>query len=92
MTEGPDPTVSEARAAIDQVDRVLLATVNRRLELVRELHDHKVATGLDLRDPGREERMLASLEAANSGPLSSDGVTELFEYVLDLTRRELYGD
>ena len=87
-----DATVSEARAAIDRVDRELLAAFNRRLDLVRALHEHKLATGLDRHDPGREESMLASLEAANDGPLSAAGVSELFRYVLDLTRRELHGE
>jgi hypothetical protein len=36
--------------------------------------------------------MLASLEEANGGPLSADGVDELFRHVLDLTRRELHGE
>ena len=86
-----DATTAEARAAIDGVDRELLAAVNRRLELVRALHAHKVAEGIDLHDPGRETAMLASLEEANTGPLSSGGVLELFRYLLDLTRRELHG-
>ncbi len=66
-----DPTLAEARAAIDRIDLELLAAFNRRLEIVRGLHEHKVETGLALRDPGREEAMLASLEAANAGPLSA---------------------
>ena len=36
--------------------------------------------------------MLASLTQANSGPLSAEGVVELFRYLLDLTRRELHGE
>ena len=66
--------------------------MNRRLELVRALHEHKVANGIPLRDPGREEAMLASLRDANAGPLSGAGVAELFHYVLDLTRREIHGE
>lgn len=87
-----DPTLAEARAAIDRIDLELLAAFNRRLEIVRGLHEHKVETGLALRDPGREEAMLASLEAANAGPLSAGGVDELFRYFLALTRRELHGE
>jgi chorismate mutase / prephenate dehydratase len=87
-----DPTVSEARAAIDRVDRELLDAFNRRLALVRALHEHKVATGIALHDQGREDAMLARLEEANGGPLSAEGVDELFRYLLDLTRRELHGD
>jgi chorismate mutase len=84
--------VSEARQAIDAVDREILVCVNRRLGLVRRLHDHKVANGLPLRDAGREESMIEALQAANGGPLSAEGVAELVRFVLDLTRRELYGE
>ena len=86
-----DEVVAEAREAIDAVDRELLGAVNRRLELVRRLHEHKAANGLPLRDPGREESMVGRLKDANAGPLSADGVAELFHYVLDLIRREIHG-
>lgn len=84
--------VVEARDAIDAVDRELLAMLNRRLELVRRLHEHKLANGIPLRDPGREQSMLARLENANEGPLSAAGVSDLLRFLLDLTRRELHGE
>ncbi len=86
-----DPTLAEAREAIDRVDRDLLAAFNHRLELVRALHEHKVASGLPLRDPGREEGMIESLKQANGGSLSPAGVEAFFGHVLELTRRELHG-
>jgi chorismate mutase / prephenate dehydratase len=84
--------LAEAREQIDAVDRGLLAGINRRIELVRELHEHKAATGMPLRDPGREEAMVLELQAANTGPLSPDGVEQLVGFVLDLTRREIHGE
>jgi chorismate mutase / prephenate dehydratase len=84
--------LAEAREQIDAVDRGLLAGINRRIELVRRLHEHKVATGLPLRDPGREETMVAALQEANDGPLSPEGVDQLVHFVLELTRREIYGE
>ena len=81
----------EARIAIDAVDRELLGAVNRRLELVRALHEHKVANGLPLRDPGREDEMIAALQEENPGPLSAEGVDALFRFVLDLIRKEIHG-
>jgi chorismate mutase / prephenate dehydratase len=84
--------LAEAREQIDAVDRGLLAGINRRIELVRRLHQHKVATGLPLRDPGREETMVAALQEANDGPLSPEGVDQLVHFVLELTRREIYGE
>ena len=86
-----DAIVAEARAAIDAADRELLAVVNRRLELVRALHEHKQRSGIALRDERREQAIVAGLQAANGGPLSAAGVAELVRFLLDLTRRELHG-
>ena len=58
----------------------------------RALHEHKVANGIPLRDPGREEAMLASLRGGERRPALADGVDELFRFVLDLTRREIHGE
>jgi len=83
--------ITDYREKIAAADRDLLAAINRRLELVRALHEHKRAEGIPLRDPTREEQLVVELQAANKGPLSSTGVAELFRHVLDLTRREIHG-
>jgi chorismate mutase len=84
-----DPLVGELRERISETDLAVLATVNRRLELVRELREHKLAQGWDFVDRDREERLLAALAAENPGPLSEAGLRELFTSVLALTKREL---
>ena len=84
-------TVADYREQISAADRDLLAAVNRRLEIVRKLHDYKVSEGLPLRDPAREESLVRELQEANPGPLSADGVAGLFGFVHDLTRKELHG-
>ena len=83
--------ITDYRAKIAAADRDLLAAINRRLELVRALHEHKRSEGIPLRDPAREEQLVVELQAANEGPLSSGGVAELFRHVLDLTRKEIHG-
>ena len=87
-----DAAVTEARDAIDAIDRSLLTAVNRRLELVRKLHEHKRTSGMPLRDAAREDEMVARLQGENEGPLTDDGVADLVHFVLDLTRRELHGE
>ena len=87
-----DSVVSELRAEITVLDRGLVAAVNRRLEIVRQLHDHKLANGISLRDVGRENEMLALLSSENTGPLSESGLVDFYSHVLDLTRRELHGE
>jgi chorismate mutase len=86
-----DPVVRDLRGRITETDRAILAAMNRRIELVRELRDHKLANGWDFLDKGREERLLAALLDENPGPLSATGLRELFGDVLELTKRELEG-
>ena len=77
------------RAEVAGADRDILALVNRRLELVREIRAHKQAQGIDFLDPGQEERLLARLRELNGGPLSADGLDRLFREILALVKREL---
>jgi chorismate mutase/prephenate dehydratase len=87
-----DSAVTQAREAIDAIDRSLVTAMNRRLELVRTLHEHKRTSGIPLRDAAREQTMVASLQSSNDGPLSDQGVADLVDFVLGLTRKELYGE
>jgi 3-deoxy-7-phosphoheptulonate synthase/chorismate mutase len=86
---GSDPRVQELRAEITSTDHELVRAVNRRLELVRLLKEHKAAMGYDFLDKGREEALLAELERENSGPLSAAGLRKLHAELLELTKREL---
>jgi chorismate mutase len=86
---GSDPRVRELREEITSTDLEIVNAVNRRIELVRRLREHKAAMGYDFFDKGREEALLAELERENGGPLSADGLRELHAELLDLTKREL---
>jgi chorismate mutase len=86
---GSDPRVRELREEITSTDLEIVHAVNRRIELVRRLREHKAAMGYDFLDKGREEALLAELERENGGPLSADGLRELHAELLDLTKREL---
>ena len=86
---GSDPRVQKLRAEITAADHEIVNAVNRRLELVRRLKEHKAAMGYEFLDKGREEALLAELERENGGPLSAAGLRELHAELLDLTKREL---
>jgi chorismate mutase len=89
MTPSDDPVLRELREQISATDRAILDAVNARLELVARIKEHKEAHGIDFLDPDRERSMLRELGAANSGPLSEEGVRELLTGVLELTKREV---
>ena len=87
MTE--DPLIKQLRQQISDTDRSIVDALNARLHLVARLKQYKESRGIDFVDPEREEWMLQYLQRANRGPLSKDGLRELFEEILDLTKREV---
>jgi chorismate mutase len=77
------------RAQVTEVDRRLIALVNERLQIVQQIWEHKRRHGLDRVDPDRERWLFETLEAANAGPLTGEGLRELYAEVLALTKREM---
>jgi chorismate mutase len=84
-----DPTIEQVRAELAKQDRAILDAVNARLRLVAELKRYKEEAGIPFVDPEQEQRLLERLAAANTGPLSEEGLRELFTTILALTKREL---
>ena len=62
--------------------------MNRRAALVAELHEHKRAQGYEVFDSGREEQVIAAVLRSNGGPLSDEGLRELYGVILSLCTRE----
>ena len=84
-----DPFVRQLREQISDADRTIIEAVNVRLKLVSRLKEYKESRGMSFVDPEREEWMLNYLTRANRGPLSAEGLQEIFSEVLDLTKREV---
>jgi chorismate mutase len=81
--------IERLRAELADVDRGLLDGMNRRLRLVAELKRVKDEHGIAFVDPAREQFMLGWLAGENEGPLSDEGLRELYTMLLALTKREL---
>lgn len=84
-----DPLIRQLREQISDADRAIVDSINARLKLVARIKLYKESRGLGFVDPEREEWMLRYLERANRGPLSAEGLRELFAEILDLTKREV---
>jgi chorismate mutase len=84
-----DPLIRRLREQVSDNDRALIEAMNRRLELVAQMWAYKRSHELEVLDPEREEWMLRYLSRANRGPLSQQGLEELFGKVLELTKEEL---
>jgi 3-deoxy-7-phosphoheptulonate synthase / chorismate mutase len=89
MDQGHDPVVQQYRQRISDADLQIVQLVNRRIELVAELHAYKTEQGYPRIDHAREQALLTKLAATNDGPLSEEGLFELVTAILDLTKREI---
>ena len=87
--QNDDPLIRQLREQISDTDRAIVDAINTRLKLVARLKQYKESRGMSFVDPEREEWMLSYLTRANRGPLSADGLREIFGELLDLTKREV---
>ena len=92
MNEPADPTIQQLREEIAAVDRAILDDVNARLALVAKIRRYKADSGLPFVDRDRERELIEALGAQNAGPITPDGLRELYTYLLDLTKREVGED
>jgi len=85
---GDDPVIKQFRDQISDNDLKIIDAVNKRLRLVRQLKAYKEQHGVEFLDPAREEWMLTFVSRANKGPLSRDGLAELYRDIVEITKRE----
>jgi chorismate mutase/prephenate dehydratase len=79
-------TLSELRTGIDQVDRELLALLNRRAALANEVGEIKRAEGSPVFRPEREAQVINGLQAANPGPLKDDNIAHVWREIMSACR------
>jgi chorismate mutase/prephenate dehydratase len=84
-----DPLIRQLREQLAENDLAIVEAINTRLKLVAELKRVKAERGIEFLDPAREEWMLQYLTSANTGPLSTEGLREIYSELLDLTKREV---
>jgi chorismate mutase len=84
-----DPIIRQLREQVSDNDRALIEAINARLRLVAKLKSYKESRGIEFVDPDREEWMLRDMIRANRGPLSAEGLEQIYTEILDLTKREV---
>jgi chorismate mutase len=87
--ESDDPLIRQLREQLSDNDVAIVEAINARLKLVARLKRVKEERGIGFLDPAREEWMLQYLTRANRGPLSTEGLREIYTELLDLTKREV---
>lgn len=84
--------IRQMRDAILDTDLKILQLINQRLVQVRRLRAYKEEQGLPFVDPERERWMHQYLQGANRGPLSAEGLDQIYDAILSLTKDETRDD
>lgn len=83
----PPPLLRDIRERIDTLDQELLRMLTQRIELAMRAVRAKASVGRGVRDPRREDQLLAARreEAAAVG-LDPDATAEIFRSIMNLSR------
>ena len=84
-----DPVIRQLREQLSDNDVRIVEAINTRLKLVAQVKRVKEERGIGFLDPAREEWLLQHLTRANPGPLSAEGLREIYTELLDLSKREV---
>ena len=79
-------TLPELRVLIDTLDQELLTLLNRRAGLAHEVGEVKKVEGSPVFRPEREAQVIASLQAANTGPLKGDSLAHIWREIMSACR------
>jgi chorismate mutase/prephenate dehydratase len=80
------PDLASLREGIDALDRELLATLNRRMELAVQVGELKKREGSPVFRPEREAQVIDGLKAINTGPLKNDSVSPIWREIMSASR------
>ncbi|MBC7940901.1 MAG: prephenate dehydratase [Chitinophagaceae bacterium] len=80
------PELLALRGRIDDVDRELLALLNRRAGLALAAGEIKKREGSVVFRPEREAQVIDGLKAANPGPLQTDSVAPIWREIMSACR------
>ncbi len=77
--------LTQAREAIDSLDREIAALLARRFAVVDGVSDYKAAKGLPIHDPAREAQVIQRLRESLDEPYQAD-VALLYERLFEISR------
>jgi len=77
-----DQRLAAERAKIDTVDRRLVALLNERATLVRDIGRLKQQSGAAVNDPARVADVLRRVTGANRGPLPNERLQRIYDVIV----------
>ncbi len=77
-----EQALAEQRAKIDALDARIVALLNERAKVVREVGRTKQQAGLPVANPKRAEEVLQRITSKNPGPLGNEYLRRIYERII----------
>ncbi|VVM07574.1 hypothetical protein MAMC_01703 [Methylacidimicrobium cyclopophantes] len=84
----PKNEIERLRRRLDEVDHRILALLNRRMEIAKQIGERKRREAQLIFDPIREEAVIADLIQRNPGSLSEQGIRAIFQEIFSSSRAQ----
>lgn len=82
--------LSKLREQIDSIDSRIVSLYEERMEVCSQVAAYKIETGKKVFDKVREEEKLAKVRSLTHSEFNSQGITELFEQIMSMSRKLQY--
>lgn len=82
--------LAEIRKEIDGIDEQIVSLYEKRMELTSRVAEYKIQTGKPVFDKEREKSKLESLGKLASSEENKDGIQELFDQIMAMSRKKQY--
>lgn len=80
----------ELRKNLDEIDAQIVELYERRMEVCRSVAEYKIETGKKVYDRVREQEKLSKVKALTHNEFNGQGVEELFEQIMSMSRKLQY--
>lgn len=80
----------ELREQLDAIDEKIVALYEQRMDISRQVAEYKIAAGRKVLDKQREAEKLAKVKSLTHNEFNSQGIEELFEQIMSVSRKLQY--
>ena len=82
--------LQQSRKEIDSIDKQIVDLFEKRMEIVEDVADYKLATGKPVLDISREKDKIKSLTSLTDNEFNKQGIKELFKQIMASSRKLQY--
>ena len=84
------PDLQDCRRRIDTIDDQIVRLFEERMKISEQVAAYKIREGMKVRDPKREQEIIADRSAKAHGELNVLGTAEIFRQIMAISRKRQY--